>query len=378
MSQPSPCFLNPESFPKLGGPYKSVRLFQKALGGTVVSPTSDREETMQTADQCNTKYIYTSQQHWLHGETKRNLEHLLSQASLVSCHQIFRGHNIVCRDIARRHKIPYWAVPHGSMDPWVFTYGRLQKQLWYNIFGKNYFKEARFIILATEREREKMSQRYNGDNMRVVYWPVEPLDITNREAHRQNFRQQLGIPPESRVLLYFGRYHSMKRPMETLHAFAQARLSENTHLVMAGIDYDVSQQQLLNHKESQQIRNAHILGPVYEEQKLRLLFGSDVYISLSIRENFNHTAAESMTAGLALILSPGNDLQYSFPQGNDFGWNLPSDSQETIIESLRMLDKSPIEKIHKKGEAARQWALDTLSVERFQEKLRSLYQQSLA
>ena len=51
-----------------------------------------------------------------------------------------------------------------------------------------------------------------------------------------------------------------------------------------------------------------MIGPVYGDSKYHYLFASDAYVSLSQRENFNHTAAESLSAGLPVILSPGNDL----------------------------------------------------------------------
>ena len=369
-------FLLPDSFSDLGGPYKTVNLFREAVGGVVVSPTVKGRESVGDRGS-NTEYVFTKQQHWFCGAAKMKLVNLLSDASLISCHMIFRGQNILCREIAQKQNIPYWAVPHGSMDPWVFSYGRLQKEIWYKLIGKKYFDDARFVILATERERDKMAGLYQGDNLRVVHWPVEPLDVSRREEFRESLRSRLGIDRDSRILLFFGRYHSMKRPLETIEAFKSANPQETVHLVLAGIEYDVSEEQLKQAAGALDGKQVHVLGPVFGEERLEVLLGSDGYVSLSFRENFNHTAAESMTAGLPVILSMGNDLQFSFPKGSDFGWCLGTDEEAEFVSAISSFADAPDSEIRKKGDSAREWACDYLSFERFRSKLLGLAEESV-
>lgn len=377
MSEPStvPYFVAPEMFPESGGPFKSVGLFRESLGGRIVSPTTNAS-AISKANNPDCSYVYSSQLHWLYGDTKRQMVAELQGASLISCHLIFRGHDELCRQVAARMKIPYWAVPHGGMDPWVFTYGKLQKKLWYKLIGERFFKEARFVILATEREKQKMAERYNGQNMVVVHWPVEPMDVSTKESVRSSFRQQLGIDPAARILLFFGRYHSMKRPLETIRYFKAANLNERVHLVMAGIDYNITREQLQHEAGSLNDKQVHVLGPVYGDDRLKLLLAADAYISLSIRENFNHTAAEAMSSGLALILSPGNDLQYSFPTEGAFGWNLTSDREDEAINAMRRFAESEDDSLKEMGNRARNWSLADLSFERFKERLTKLARES--
>lgn len=361
--------LSPES----GGPYKSIQLFQKALGGEIISMVTRSEKNDGNEDQHFEKLISPSE-HFGNRTVKQQFGMQLSQCRLLSCHQIFRYHNVLAQSVCKKMSIPYWAVPHGSMDPWVFSYGRLQKELWYRAIGKSYFKNAAHVILATEKERDKMRLRYDGDNMHVVHWPVEPLPLNRQESAKRCLRKRLGLPMEARFLLYFGRYHSMKRPIETIRLFKQANPSERTHLLLVGFDGDLTRGQLEavadNHPQ------ISVLGPVRGKEREEILMGANAYISLSHRENFNHTAAEAMTGGQALILSPGNDLQFSFPKEKSFGWMLGSDHSDEVIEAIRALDRLEDSALERIGQAGLAWAVEHLAFETFRDKLRALHKEA--
>lgn len=116
----------------------------------------------------------------------------------------------------------------------------------------------------------------------------------------------------------------------------------------------------------------HPFGKAREE----VLLGADAYISLSHRENLNHTAAEAMTGGQALILSPGNDLQYSFPCESSFGWLLGSDKEDEVIAALQSFDAASPDRIEEMGRSGKEWALEKLSFELFQQKLQALYREA--
>jgi glycosyltransferase involved in cell wall biosynthesis len=370
MSHPFPLFLALEISPQLGGPYKSVRLFREALNGRVISLS----KTFSSGDKCESgiiEYMSSTSDLFIGNRTRHALLEEAKNCDLISCHSIFRSHNNVARDLARRLSIPYWAIPHGSMDPWVFTQDRFKKELWYKVFGERYFKDAAHIILATERERDKMGERYDGSNLRVIHWPVEPLDLAKKQEARINLRRSLNIPEASRLLLYFGRYHSMKQPVETIEIFRRANVSEHTHLLMVGYDGDVTQKQLA--AVADEHPRIHVCGPMRGDEREMVLLGADAYISLSHRENFNHTAAEAMTGAQALILSPGNDLRYSFPSESTFGWMLQGNSEDEVVEVIRAFEKINDQELCRMGENAMVWACNTLSFEVFRNKLLALH-----
>jgi glycosyltransferase involved in cell wall biosynthesis len=364
------CFLGLNLSPESGGPFKTIQLFKQAIGGSVVSMDSEPLH-MQKCSAPAIQRLDVKSEVFVGPLKSREFFEIGQQHKLLSCHGIFRYHNNLVKRAARKFSLPYWAVPHGSMDPWVFTYGRMRKELWFRSFGRNYFRDAAHVILATERERDKMRERFDHPNMRVVHWPVEQLDLLKRDCCRKSLRLKLGLPKDARLLLYFGRFHSMKKPLETIQKFKRAKLSERIHLLLVGFDGDLSMEQLL--AEANGCPAVHVRQGVHGSQRDEVLLGCDAYVSLSSRENFNHAAAEAMTGQQALILSPGNDLQYSFPDNAEFGWMLEENGEDSIIEAMRAFDRSSDSQLRSMGKAARDWACRELSFQQFQSKLSKLY-----
>ena len=78
------------------------------------------------------------------------------------------------------NSIPYWVIIHGGLDPYVLSYRRFRKMHWLNQFGRLYLRNAQQVIFATSNEQAKASPYLDGVQSRVVPWPVESLQITQR------------------------------------------------------------------------------------------------------------------------------------------------------------------------------------------------------
>jgi len=265
-------------------------------------------------------------------------------------------------------------VPHGILDPWVLKKGRFVKKLFWKLGGKRFLYEASTVLFATRAERDKALKQFDLPNTQVVPWPVELVDLSDARSKRRAVRARLNIPDNARVLLYFGRLHSMKCPLETIDAIAQVD-SSDLHLVIVGNAQDVSVEDCKERAAKLNIsKQVHLVGPVYGDEKYDYLHAADAYISLSHRENFNHTAAESMAAGLPVILSEGNDL---LSEISELGcaWALDGNSASAaaaaISEFLRMSNADLI----KMGERGRAWVGAELSFEAFKKNLSKIAQQ---
>lgn len=360
-----------------GGVVKAIEDFQTALGGRVLSFDDNRAKRVESEaiDYVDEHSKFLGQGHVrLSVAARRQAEERLDAASpeLLICHSLFRGHCQWTRRQARSREIPYWAVPHGSLDPWVFEYGASFKRPWMKFAGTSYLRDAAAVVFATQREMEKARHIYDGKNARVVHWPVELLNLSQRESSREFVRVSLGLPPEARVLLYLGRYDGMKRPLETIEAFARAR-SANLHLVMVGNDSGLGvvdlEKQVARYSAEEQV---HVVGPRFGADKNRMLLGADGFISLSHRENFGYTTAEALSAGIPVILSPGNDLALEL-EGQGCGWCLSSmdlDEASAAIETFAQASESDL---RESGSRGRQWCENHLRLENFRNSLFNLY-----
>lgn len=306
----------------------------------------------------------------------RNAEQILRQASLVIFHLLYRYHIQWAGAIARKVKIPYWVVPHGGLDPYVFTYRSMQKRIWLSAVGYPIMRRAQSVIFATEREREKALPHIQGCRTNIVHWPVQYVDASRRAEARAFVRRQHHIPDEARVLLWIGRLHAIKRPFQTIEAFGQIG-NPDVHLMVVGPDDTITRQDCERLCAERGIKKVHIIGPVYGSKKHEYYLAADAYVSLSYKENFSYTATEALASGLPVILSPGNDLSAELQDFN-CGWMLKTDDAREVIKVFHQFASMPQSELNKMGLAGQSWARTTLSPDTFAQTVRQLAEEATA
>ena len=381
MSSPSPVLVGLGLVPSTGGPSKTINLFREVLDARVVSFSDPRVLEAEGSAIRGAVHVPISSgvagraYGWVSSRNLEPAEALLPHANLLSCHILYRYHVNWVKRKAKEYGLPYWVVPHGCLDPYVFTYRSFVKKLWLRTIGKSFLKGASAIICATQAERDKIARWYKGDNLRVIHWPVVPIDDSNRAQVRKEVREALGIPEGDKVLVYLVRLHPMKRLLETIQAFAAAG-GAGVHLLVIGPEESYTVAHCQSYARHRGAEHVHVLGPVYGKDKERYLLASDAFISLSIRENFGHTVAESLTAGLPVILSPGNDLSGELkPIG--CGWFLKDDDLGTAVAAIREFAHASPDELKERGEKGKAWALQELSYENFAQKIQDLARESI-
>ncbi len=370
----------PNYFPQFGGSVKTVSDFLKAFPNSEVISFDTKILTERLPFDHLVHHIKTGpclwhkDTHFLCKEAKKKAEDLAKKADLIFCHQLFRAHNHWVKNFCHKHKIPYVVVPHGAMDPWVFTYRALRKKIWYRLFGHKFLEDASFVLTATKREAEKMNSRYHGKNITTVFWPTETVAAKNKKQDQDDLRKKLNLPPKTRLLLFIGRFDPCKRIMELIEIFAKAK-TKQTHLVIAGVNFFYTEQELQQKINETKSSKVHLLGPHYGEEKNNLYSAVDGYISLSHKENFSYTAAEALAAGLPLLLSPGHDLAGDLEP--DLGWFLKTNKEEEVLKAIEKFDQVSQEKLEKMGKNSRKWADENLVPSRFQLNMKKLVQKTL-
>ncbi len=308
---------------------------------------------------------------WVNSRSLAGARTLLESADLIICHALFRYHIQWAADIARRNGIPLWVVPHGSLDPWVFSYRSFQKKLWMRLFGNAILSSATAVLCATRREAAKAALLGLPMNSRIVMWAAEAPVGTTPASRREEIRQKLGILPSDRVLLFLGRLHEMKRPLETIRALKLSG-AENVHLMVIGGDETISAGDCRSLSSELGIAaRVHVLGPLFGAEKWDHIAAADGYISLSRRENFGYTVAESLMAARPLILSPGNDLGGEL-ENVGCGWLLKTDEEQEAADAIREFALLGIAELRASGEKGQAWARSHLSPENLNASLTGL------
>ena len=362
-----------------GGPVKTISIFRDALKADLYCFVNDRQ--YRTEDfAVEGGHIIPSRSLPLFREmcipardSLAELENSAMDTPIISSHSFYRYHSIWTHQAFKRWKTPYWHVPHGILDPYVTTYGVAMKKIFLKAGGESFLRDAACTVFATKREWEKAESVFGKMNGEVVHWPVELVDLGDRVSKRRNIREKLGISEDARVLLYFGRVQKMKRPLETIDAVASVK-SDQLHLIMVGPSEGISATDLQQRAADTGLKHFHYVGAVYGRSKFDYLFAADAYVSFSIRENFNHTAAESLAAGLPVILSRGNDLGPEISEVGA-GWYLEADSQGAFKSALESFLNHSDAGLAKCGKAGRDLVEQAFSYNHFKSRMQELMTQ---
>jgi glycosyltransferase involved in cell wall biosynthesis len=375
--------------PAYGGLHRSVVDFSRALSGSILSFDDGHGERISVEDGTSVRRIGCGPG-WLARDCRVmsaavtcQADAAVAAADLLVVHSLFRAHAPWAERWARQPGRRYWAVPHGCLDPWGLSQRGLLKRFWLETRGRSYLAHADRIIVSSQRSLEKsqasissawISSGILADRAVVVHWPVPLPSLDDRAAARARFRLRHGIPEASRILLFVGRLHAVKRPIETLRAFCAAA-QENCHLVMVGMDGDLTHAVVRAAIPAGWQERVHLVGQLAGDDVTEAMFASDGFISLSFQENFGYAAAEAVAAGLPVILSPGHDLAYEMPMREGrfaCGWLLGDDSHATAVAAIREWATGSDTTLAAMGGTGRAWAGDILSFERFRDTLTGL------
>jgi glycosyltransferase involved in cell wall biosynthesis len=362
-----------------GGPSKSIRAFADALDARVISwvdPLQYRREQLIWPDSTVVRGSRLPVLRQLLVPTDRDdvvaAERAVAESHVVSCHSFWRWHIPWLHRIAKRHRVPYWFVPHGILDPYAFESERLFKRAFLSTCARGFLEDAAAVVCSATREYEKLRNLVPHAPPAIIHWPLADEDFREcAPAARRDCRGLLGIPEEAFCLLAFGRLDPMKQPLETIDAVAEGG-DETTHLIVMGNEFGVSRAACERRAADRGLADrVHVVGPKYGNERLPYLDACDAYISLSHRENFNFTAMECLASGIPVILSAGNDIAGDIA-GVGCGWMMPVGGRAAdAIEAART---APRESLPVMGAAGRDWARRHLTATRFREQVRDLAQ----
>lgn len=370
--------------PAFGGLYRSVQDFSRALAAPVVSFEAGAGERTDVCAGVSVRRIGAGAGpllrggHLLSAGAVRLAAAAVDDADLLVVHSLFRRHAIWARQWTRRHGRRYWAVPHGCLDPRGLARRGLPKRLWLEIWGRDFLADAERVVMSSRRSLETASAWVPDGRGVVVHWPVDLPRLDGRADARAAFRGRRGIPEESRLLLFVGRLDPVKRPIETIHAFCEATGAappQHCHLAIIGMDGGLSRAAVSAAVPAAWRDRVHVVGPLAGADLADALLAGDGFVSLSYQENFGYAAAEALAYGLPVILSPGHDLAWEMPcrEGRfACGWLLDDDAHPTAVAAIRAWATAPEATLAASGGTGRAWVGDTLSFDRFRDRIRAL------
>jgi glycosyltransferase involved in cell wall biosynthesis len=236
---------------------------------------------------------------------KRTLSELASSADLVHVHGLWLYPTILGCPILRRLPRPYVLSLHGALMTDAMARSRIKKMLALAMFERRNIETANAVVTTSMTELDQLRSFRFLVRGTVVPLAVDPAAMAF--FARPPTLDTTTTRPE-RTLLCVSRFHSRKRLVEVVRAFAKAgQQFPQWRLRIVGPDYEHGYRD----KIVAAVRASGLAGRISVEQALggerlwRAYRDADLFLLASTFENFGLVIAEALAAGLPVIATRG-------------------------------------------------------------------------
>lgn len=269
----------------------------------------------------------------------------------------------------RKRRIPYFFVSHGSLDPYVFTYRSLRKRTWTTLYRKRLLVDSEAVIFSTAEEARRAAAWTNGSRTEVILFPTPYAPDYDKPRARAALLKRFGLSPDLRVILYCGRVDSVKRPVETIHAFKAAG-NDGWALILVGPANDPALVAAVEDACSRSGPRTIYAGAAYGNSLRAFFCGADLFVLLSHKENHSHVTAEALAHGVPALLSDRVNLWHELEPARCV-WTVSDETIErgAAHEDFARVLALPRDEFGAAGDRGREWVRMKLSPEVFRAKL---------
>jgi glycosyltransferase involved in cell wall biosynthesis len=192
---------------------------------------------------------------------------------------------------------------------------------------------------------------------------------SDREQVRKNVLARFGLEPDTRLVVFLGRLHPMKRPAETAAAF-RAVAPAGWTLIVAGPEEGVPRSAIASE------RRVIAPGGVFGTGKGELLAAADALVLFSHRENFGFAVTEALAQGTPVLISDELDLAPEIAATKS-GWIADGRNHEGRMRGIVEVTGTMRSECVARGLRGRAWVADQLSEARFAENLRRIVENGM-
>jgi glycosyltransferase involved in cell wall biosynthesis len=252
---------------------------------------------------------------------------------LLHLHSVFMKENI---QLARGLGLPYVVTPNGGYSALALAgRNRHAKALWLKLWEREYLKRARMIHAVSQPEKSELDRLCLGVPIRLIPNGVNAATHGRYEA----------LPPShASAFLFLGRLAIEHKGLDLLlRGYAEARKSTDglPRLILAGPDFRGGRAQLEAQAKVLGIRaNVEFVGPVFGEDRQRLVSQAALFIHTSRWEGMPFAVLEAMALGRPVLVTPGTNLA-EFVQSNGAGFVAGLDSTSIATGLYNAFAASP-------------------------------------
>jgi len=232
----------------------------------------------------------------------RALDSQIKDYDIVHTHSLFLWPPAVAARTAHRAGVPYVVSPRGMLvRELVEKKSRHVKEFWLRFVDRPNLENAAAIHYTSWIELDEAAAfGYRTPWSLVVPNGIDaPLPEVEPDSVSGRVTDILGKGP---LITHVGRVHWKKGIDVVLRALPDL---PGVHFAVAGNDDEGIGPGLRALANGLSVADrVHWLGPVDENDKFALLRGSDLFVLMSISENFGNAALEAAAVGCPVVLSP--------------------------------------------------------------------------
>lgn len=272
-----------------------------------------------------------------------NLEKPFDCPDLVIFHAIYYPIYINLYKQLTKRKIPYIIVPHGSLG----KQAQLQKPL--KKWGANLLLFNKFIKNSIAIQYLCQQEAENSIFNKKYIIAGNGVEIDNKKIDYNKKKDEF-------IITYIGRYDYLIKGLDVLieacNLIKDEMRKNKIKLKMFGSDYKNRIKKIQNLIKKYNISDiVELNGPVFENEKIKQLMKSDIFIQTSRSEGQSMGIIEAISLGLPCIFTPGTNFG-EIVEKNHFGYccklNKEDISKKIIIayENKKELPKMSINAIN--------------------------------
>lgn len=305
-------------------------------------------------------------------ELGRLIEGKVSSNSIVHSHGLWMHPGLIARRVSIQNKCPLVISPHGMLEPWALNNSRGKKRLAAFLFENRNLRSAHCLHALCMPEAENFRRCGLRNPIAIIPNGIETKSfdsLPDPDEITQLFPELKG----RRRILFLSRIHPKKGLPNLLKAWTQLRKDFGDWcLMIAGPSELGHEQELKALAMDLGIENSvFFLGPIYGEEKRKVLAGADIFVLPSFSEGFSMAILEAAAAGLPVLLT----RECNFPELAAAGAGIEvSPDVEGIQLGLRQLLGVSVDQRRRMGQKGRDLVEQFYIWPKITQKMLAVYQ----
>lgn len=255
----------------------------------------------------------------------RALDQLQGPELILHNHSLWTLPSLLAGNIAGKRKLRMVFSPHGTLSPEALERSRWKKRLFWTLGQKRSLENA--ICFHATSQAEIQHIRVLGFQQPAA---LIPLGLTLPSTYSRHSGPKFQA-------LFLARLHPHKGIERLIMVWNKICYQfPDWELVIAGPE-DLPGYANRLHRLAGSNKSISFVGAVYGETKQKLFNTSDLYILPTLSENFGHTIAEALGAGIPVIITKG--APWSEVEKLDCGWwinNTLDDLANSLVHAMSL------------------------------------------